>query len=188
MSRVTNDMTVGEMRELEAHDVLDFSEEAYEALIEAKTASLMAGACEVGAIGREEAFRPPLQRYGRNLGMAFQIVDDILDYIGSEAVTGKPVGLDLREHKITLPLIQALPRMQAGERRVVERLMGDPAPSDEHVADVIDLVDRRGGIDAARGRAHQFALEGEAELLRLPESPAREALRDCLSYAVERQS
>lgn len=188
MSRVTNEMTVGEMRELEAHDELDLSAAKYDRMIEAKTASLMAGACEVGAIGHGDDYRAPLRRYGRNLGMAFQIVDDLLDYTGREEVTGKPAGLDLKEHKITLPLIAALPEMDPGERELVETLMADPVPADEMVGAVIQIVERRGGIEAARVRAQEFAHLAEAELDRLPSSRACEALRDCLTYAVERQS
>ncbi|MDH3455875.1 MAG: polyprenyl synthetase family protein, partial [Gemmatimonadota bacterium] len=123
MSRVTNEMTVGEMREIEAHDVLDFTLEDYDRLIDAKTASLMSGACEVGALGGDPAHREPLKRFGRYLGMAFQIADDVLDYTSTKEVTGKPAGLDLREHKITLPLIAALPEMTADERRAVQTLM-----------------------------------------------------------------
>ena len=188
LSRVTNDMTVGEMRELEAHDALDFSEQRYQRMIDAKTASLMAGACEVGAIPGGDAYRAPLRRYGRNLGMAFQIVDDLLDYTSTEDVTGKPAGLDLREHKITLPLIAALPDMDGDERALVERLMADPSPADEHIAHVIEIVERRGGLEAARAKAHAFGQRAEAELERLPDGRERDALRDCVTYAVERRS
>ncbi len=188
MSRVTNEMTIGEMREIEAHDVLDFSQDDYNRLIDAKTASLMAGACEVGGLDGDPEYREPLRLFGRNLGMAFQIADDLLDYTGSEEVTGKPAGLDLREHKITLPLIAAQANMDAGERALVESLMADPVPSDEDIASVIRVVEARGGFGAARERAHEFAQLAEAELERLPETSAREALRDCISYVVERQS
>lgn len=103
-------------------------------------------------------------------------------------MTGKPAGLDLREHKITLPLIAALPAMDAGEREVVESLMADPAPSDELIARVIRTVESRGGIAAARSRAQELALQAEAELDLLPPGRAREALRDCIVYAIERRS
>jgi octaprenyl-diphosphate synthase len=187
MSRVTNEMTVGEMREIEAHDVLDFSIDQYDELIDAKTASLMSGACEVGVLGADPLYRAPLRRFGRALGMAFQIVDDLLDYTSTEEVTGKPAGLDLREHKITLPLIAALPQMEQAERDLVVALMGDPEPSVASVAEVIDTVDRRGGIAAAQTRAQEFALLAEAEIDTLPASGARDALRDCITYVVQRR-
>jgi octaprenyl-diphosphate synthase len=185
---VTNEMTVGEMHEIEAHDVLTFSEGEYDRLIEAKTASLIAGACEVGAIGADQAYREPLQRYGRNLGMAFQIVDDLLDYVGSEEVTGKPAGLDLREHKITLPLIAALPSMDPDERTAARDLMASPKPSDAQIADVIRIVEARGGVAAARVRASEFAEAAEAKLDSVPGGRARDALRDALRYVLDRQS
>src|SRR3989449_11336315 len=107
-ARVTNEMTVGEMRQLEAHDKLAYAEADYDQLIRSKTASLLSGACEVGALVAPVAYRSALTRFGMRLGMAFQITDDVLDYTEPEAVTGKPSGLDLREHKVTLPLIAAL--------------------------------------------------------------------------------
>ena len=188
MSRVTNEMTVGEMRELVAHDMLDYSESDYDELIRSKTASLMSAACEIGGLRGRPAEREALRRYGLFLGMAFQITDDVLDYTGTESVTGKPSGHDLREHKITLPLIAALPRLLPAERRQVQQLMADPAPSDELIHEVIGAVAARGGVAAAQERALKLAQRAEAELDQLPESPAREALRDCLSYAVERRS
>ncbi|HXO84415.1 MAG TPA: polyprenyl synthetase family protein, partial [Gemmatimonadales bacterium] len=117
LARVTNEMTVGEMRQLEAHDKLAYGESAYDQLIRAKTASLLSGACEVGALVAPTPYRQALSRFGMLLGMAFQITDDLLDYTELEAVTGKPSGLDLREHKVTLPLIAALARMPAEGRR-----------------------------------------------------------------------
>jgi octaprenyl-diphosphate synthase len=187
MSRVTNEMTVGEMREIEAHDVLDFTTDDYDRLIDAKTASLMSGACEVGALGSDPAYREPLRGFGRYLGMAFQIADDLLDYTSTKEVTGKPAGLDLREHKITLPLIAALPEMTAEERQTVQHLMNDPEPSDDHIATVVGVVAERGGIDAAHARAQEFALLAERELEVLPTSRVRDALRDCITYVVERR-
>jgi octaprenyl-diphosphate synthase len=98
LSRVTNEMTVGEMRQLLAHDPLQYSEEDYDLLIQSKTASLVSGACEVGALRAPPEERLALRRFGEALGMAFQIVDDLLDYVGDASVTGKPTGSDLREH------------------------------------------------------------------------------------------
>ena len=111
LGRVTNEMTVGEMRQLLAHEPLQYSEEEYDLLIRSKTASLVSGACEVGALRALPNERAALRRFGMALGMAFQIVDDLLDYVGDASVTGKASGSDLREHKVTLPLIAALPRM-----------------------------------------------------------------------------
>lgn len=188
MSRATNEMSVGEMRELEAHDALDYSEADYDQLIRCKTASLMAAACEIGGLRAAPARREALRGYGEYLGMAFQITDDVLDYTGSESVTGKPSGHDLREHKITLPLIAALPHADPDDRRLVQQLMADPTPSDDLIHAVVAMVSARGGVAAARERAQRLAERAEAELDRLPPGTARDALRDCLTYAVERRS
>jgi octaprenyl-diphosphate synthase len=188
LARVTNEMTVGEMRQLEAHDKLAYGEAAYDQLIRAKTASLLSGACEVGALTAAPAYRQALARFGMLLGMAFQITDDLLDYTEPEAVTGKPSGLDLREHKVTLPLIAALVRLPPAERRVVARLMETAEPSDELVAEVIRVVEAAGGLETARRRALDLAQQAEAELDVLPPSPARDALQGSIAYAVERRS
>jgi octaprenyl-diphosphate synthase len=187
LSRVTNDMTVGEMRQLLAHDRLRFGEDEYDLLIKAKTASLISGACEVGASHADPAAREALRRFGEALGMAFQIVDDLLDYTEDASVTGKPSGLDLREHKVTLPLIAALPRMAEGERQAVTRLMQTAEPTDEQIAEVVDAVGRAGGLDYARERAHRLALAAERELDALAPSPARDALRASITYVLERR-
>ena len=187
-ARVTNEMTVGEMRQLEAHDKLAYDEAQYDQLIRSKTASLLSGACEVGALGAPVPYREALPRFGLRLGMAFQITDDLLDYTEPEAVTGKPSGLDLKEHKVTLPLIAALAEMSPAQRRLVAELMATPDPRDAVVAEVVRLVETAGGLDYARRRALQLAQQAEAELEILPPSSARDALRDSIAYAVERRS
>jgi octaprenyl-diphosphate synthase len=187
MSRVTNEMTVGEMRQLLAHDPLQFSEDEYDLLIQSKTASLVAGACEVGALRAAPEERDALRRYGRALGMAFQIVDDLLDYVGDPNVTGKPTGSDLREHKVTLPLIAALQRFGERDRARVAELLGTPEPTDGLIQEVVAAVADAGGLDYARGRALQLAEQADRELDRLTPSPAREALRASITYVVDRR-
>jgi octaprenyl-diphosphate synthase len=187
LSRVTNEMTVGEMRQLLAHEPLQYSEEEYDLLIRSKTASLVSGACEVGALRARPAERAALRRFGMALGMAFQIVDDLLDYVGDASVTGKPTGSDLREHKVTLPLIAALPRMQAGEREEVDRLMQTAEPSESQIQVVVGAVAEAGGLEYARERALRLAQQADAELDELPDSPGREALRASITYVVDRR-
>lgn len=187
LSRVTNDMTIGEMRQLLAHDPLGFSEEQYDLLIQAKTASLVSGACEIGALRASAEERGALRRFGGALGMAFQIVDDLLDYTEDASVTGKPFGSDLREHKVTLPLIAALPRMEEAERRGVSRLLQTPEPSDSQIGEVIMTVSRAGGLEYARERAMRLAQLAEGELDLLQPSPGREALRASITYVIDRR-
>jgi octaprenyl-diphosphate synthase len=187
LANAANDMTVGEMRQLSSHDALDFSEADYYRLIDAKTASLMAAACELGALGGAPAYRAQVRTFGRELGLAFQIADDLLDYTADSAVTGKPTGLDLREHKVTLPLIAVLPLLSGEERARVQALFADPEPDDESIAGVVEIVRARGGLEFARERALECAQRAADALEGLPEGPALDALRDSIVYAVERR-
>lgn len=188
LGRVTNEMTVGEMRQLLSHDRLAFDEAAYDLLIRAKTASLISGACEVGGLGAPPDERAALARFGDALGMIFQIVDDLLDYTADAATTGKPTGLDLREHKVTLPLIAALPKMPESGRKEVSQLMATETPDDAQIARVIALVTDAGGLEYARARAQAWAQRAEAELDHLAPSPARDALHASVAYVLERRS
>jgi octaprenyl-diphosphate synthase len=190
LARAANEMSMGEMRQLTSFDALDFSEQDYVQLIAAKTASLMSAACELGALAGAPGSRRALSRFGHNLGMAFQIADDLLDYTGTEAVTGKPSGHDLRERKVTLPLVGALPRMSEAETREVRTFFTRLDPSDDEIARIIEIVDARGGLDYARERAGEYAEKAEEQLAelstRLGTSPAVEALRQAVTYAVGR--
>jgi len=188
LTRVSNGLTIGEMGQLAAVDRLGFPESEYYELIRAKTATLLSAACEVGALCGAAAHREALARYGDRLGMAFQIADDILDYVEDSAVTGKPSGLDLKEHKVTLPLIAALPHMPAAHRARVDELFAAEVPGDDVVADVVAIVVDAGGIDYARRRGEQFAREAAAALGGLPETPARAALVDAIGYVTARRS
>jgi octaprenyl-diphosphate synthase len=188
LTAVSTQLTIGEMRQLAAVDALAFTGQDYELLIKAKTASLLSAACETGAMCGAMAHRDALRLYGDRLGMAFQVADDILDYTETAAVTGKPSGLDLKEHKVTLPLIVALPRLERGSRAKVEALFATEAPTDEQVAEVVVLVGEVGGIDDARRRGEEFAKEAEDALDTLPDTPARAALADAILYVMDRRS
>jgi octaprenyl-diphosphate synthase len=187
LARAANEMSVGEMRQLLSYDALDFSEEDYGRLIASKTASLMSAACEMGAIAGAPDLREPLASYGHNLGMAFQIADDLLDYTGNEAVTGKPTGHDLRERKVTLPLIHALGRASATEEAQIRSFFTRVDPTDAEIQEVVDIVVSRGGLEYARSMASQYADRAREALAVVPESSAAEALGDAVTYAVDRR-
>lgn len=188
LTSVSTQLTIGEMRQLAAVEALAFGEADYEALIQAKTASLLSAACETGAMCGASRFRDALRRYGERVGMAFQVADDILDYTGSSTETGKPSGLDLREHKVTLPLILALPHLDRRDRAKVETLFDSEAPTDEQIDEVIALAAAAGGIDAARQRGEEYARQAEEALDGLPDTPARTALADAILYVMDRRS
>lgn len=187
LMRASREMTLGEMHQIVATSVLDFDEDGYFKLIRAKTASLISASCEVGAIYGSPANREALARYGDQLGMAFQIADDLLDYTEDEEMTGKPGGHDLREHKVTLPLIAALRHMPIGDRRIVERLFAEREPSDEGIAEVIELVRVHGGLDYARQQGEAYAQNAEAALADVTHGPARRALVDAIGYVMDRR-
>jgi octaprenyl-diphosphate synthase len=187
MGAAANEMSVGEMRQLTSYDALDFSERDYDRLIASKTASLMAAACEMGALVGEPRFREPLRRFGHNLGMAFQIADDLLDYTGTEAETGKPTGHDLRERKVTLPLVATLRDASPAEMEAIRRLFsGEREPGDDEIARVMEIVRERGGLDYARRRAMEFAEAAEEALSEVAAGEARQSLMSCVVYATQR--
>ncbi|CAN5672227.1 polyprenyl synthetase family protein [soil metagenome] len=188
LSRAANEMSVGELRQLSSCDALAFSEEDYDRLISSKTASLMSAACELGAAANGETFREALARYGHALGMAFQIADDLLDYTQTAAVTGKPTGQDLREHKVTLPLIAAMRAMSQADRSTVEAFFADPQPTDDGIEAVTRLVRQNGGLEYARNRADEFGTRAAEALLELPECEATEALQAAVGYVTERKN
>ncbi len=187
-TNASNALTLGEMRQLAALDALAFSEDDYDTLIESKTASLFAAACEVGSLCGAQRYRDALTRFGQRLGMAFQVADDLLDYTEAQETIGKPTGLDLREHKVTLPLIFALRKMPAPARRRVDALFANPDPDDGLIAEVVDIVRDEGGLEYARRRGEDFAQQAEEALARLPESVYRNSLAESIGYVMDRRS
>jgi octaprenyl-diphosphate synthase len=180
-------MTMGELWQLSAVDRLQFGEDEYFRLNHAKTASLMSAACEVGAICGAPSHRVALAEFGERLGMAFQVADDLLDYVEGQEITGKPSGADLRERKVTLPLIAALRRMPTSARREVERFFENDAPTEAAISRVISLVVDADGIEYARRKGEQFAQEAEDRAISLPDSAARSALLELVGYVLDRR-
>lgn len=183
----SNEMTIGEIRQLAQYDALSFSEKDYETLIRAKTAALFMAACDVGAWCGAPDHRAALTRFGERLGMAFQVADDLLDYTEPTEMTGKPSGLDLKEHKVTLPLIAALREMPASARARVDALFASPEPDEEAIAEVVTIVRDHGGLEYARRRADQYSREAEEALADLPDGPSKTSLMDSIGYVVERR-
>jgi octaprenyl-diphosphate synthase len=187
LARASNEMSVGELRQLTSHDALDFTEEDYNRLITSKTASLMGAACEIGALVGAQQWREPFRRFGEALGMAFQVADDLLDYEGSEAVTGKPVGHDLRERKVTLPLVEALRVVGGSEEDRIRNFFTLLDPTDDEIGEIVGIVREAGGLEYARERARHYARQAEAALDEIgAEGAAMDALRASIDYAVER--
>ena len=188
LTRASTEMTLGEMRQLAVRDPLLFTEAEYYDLIRSKTASLMRAACELGALSGAPQHCVALGEFGENLGMGFQITDDLIDYREVKETTGKPSGLDLREHKVTLPLIHALRKMSAASRKEVERLFGSDTVSDDEIAKVVQIVADSGGFEYARERGEEFAERAHEALSELPDTMARRSLSASISYVMERHS
>lgn len=178
----------GEVMQLGSASNLAVSEDHYMRVVSAKTAALFAAAAEGGAVlaGRGDGFVTAMRVYGENLGIAFQLVDDALDYSGRQALMGKSVGDDFREAKMTLPIILSVARADEAAlgfwRRVIET--GNQTEADLHHA--ISLVEQTGSIQETMRRARAYADAAKMALAFLPVSDIRSALSDIADFCVER--
>ncbi|HLH73608.1 MAG TPA: polyprenyl synthetase family protein [Chloroflexota bacterium] len=178
----------GELKQIFTAGFWRQSREDYYQKIERKTASLIRTATETGAIlsGAPEEQIDALRSYGYNLGMAFQIVDDILDFVGNEALMGKPVGSDLRQGTVTLPTIRLLE--EDPDNSALRRVFDDGDSSDEAIREAIAAVHRSSGIDYARAEARRFADLAVQQLDSLPPTPERAALESISEYVLDRMT
>lgn len=190
LAQVVTDMSCGQALEFQHAFDLDVTEAQYEQLILGKTGSLIGAATEIGAgLGsgaRDAKRRAAFRRFGDTVGIAFQIVDDLFDYLSDPAVTGKPVGYDLIEGKVTLPLIAALREATEADRRRLRRLAGRRRFTPAQWEDLRAGIERAGGFEYARRRARALADEAGGVLAQEPRGAARRALTAAIGYAVDR--
>jgi octaprenyl-diphosphate synthase len=167
---------------------LSTPEPRYLEVIKGKTAALFAAACEVGAVvaARPAQEQAALADYGMNLGIAFQLVDDALDYAADQAVLGKTVGDDFREGKITLPVLVAYQAGDAADRDFWRRTIEATEQNEADLDRALHLMERCGAIRATLDRAAGFATAAKAALASLPDSMWRHALTDVADYTVSR--
>ena len=184
---VANELTIGEMRQLAAVDALSFGETDYFHLIRAKTASLISGACESGALCGAPEFRRPLAQFGDRLGMAFQIADDILDYTADQSVTGKPGGLDLREHKVTLPLIAALPHVSQAARQRIDQLFATESPDDDPRGTSSESLARPAASSTPASEANSSLMTPSRHCASYPRVRSGRLLTDAIAYVMDRR-
>jgi octaprenyl-diphosphate synthase len=175
---LTQKMVEGELLQLERLGTLEVTEADCMDLMDRKTASLFSACARLGVIvgGGDEELEAKLSEYAWNLGMAFQLVDDVLDFTAHETVLGKPVGSDLREGKVTLPLIYALQRATARERAQVEVILCDGNYERVPFEAVLDLVRACGGVERAMERAGAFTSCARKLISEFPDSPVQRAL------------
>ncbi len=178
----------GEVMQLKSANNLGVTEEDYLRVVSAKTAALFSAAAESGAvIAAQSAERIAAMRdYGQNLGIAFQLVDDALDYSGRQALMGKSVGDDFREAKVTLPVILAFARSTETARRFWQRAIETGPQGESDLDRAITLVEETGAISETMARAHRYADQARQALAPLPEGEIRAALADIADFCVER--
>ena len=178
----------GEVDQLVSQRKIETSEERYLDIIGSKTAALFAAASRISAVvaERNEAEERALDEYGRNLGIAFQLVDDAIDYDSDAAEMGKDRGDDFREGKMTLPVILAYARGNEQERRFWRDAVAGFANEDEELAHAIALVRKHGALDDTRMRARHFADRACNALSIFPDNSAREAMCEAAQFAVSR--
>jgi octaprenyl-diphosphate synthase len=190
LCQATLKMTEGELLAFQRLGAADLGIEEYFEIIDRKTAHLFAAACSLPSLippHRPEAGQV-LTRYGRALGICFQLVDDLLDFTARESELGKPVLSDLKEGKLTLPLILLLPRVQTAQRRLVEWVLEDRSFSRVSPQEILDLVRSEGTLEEVTAMAEEYAAEAKRELEFFPPSDAREALEFAPDFVLYRRS
>ena len=176
------------MLQLVTQNDLATSEARYLEVIKGKTAALFAAACEVGAVvaDRPDPEAAALAEFGMNLGIAFQLVDDALDYAADQAVLGKTVGDDFREGKITLPVLVAYQSGDVADRDFWRRTIEATDQNEADLDRALHLMRHCGAIGATLRRARGFAQAAKAALAPFPDSAMRRALLDVADYTVDR--
>lgn len=187
VSDAVKQMSEGELLQIEKARRLDIDEAVYYEVIRQKTASLIASCCSCGAAsaGANAETVEKMRLFGEKVGIAFQIKDDLFDF-GTDDV-GKPLGIDIKEKKITLPLIYALNKTGSSEKRRIINLVKNHNEESDKVSEVIDFVRNSGGLDYARSRMDAYQQEAFNILNELPEHESRDSLQQLVRFTTERK-
>ncbi len=182
-------ITEGEVDQLVAQRQIEATEERYLAIINGKTAALFAAACRIAAVvaERPEAEEAALDAYGRNLGIAFQLADDAIDYDSNAAEMGKDQGDDFREGKMTLPVILAYARGTEDERAFWRDAIAGDRNSDADLAEAIALIRKHDAVHATRERARHYAQRAIDAIAAFPAGAAKAAMTEAAEFAVARR-
>jgi octaprenyl-diphosphate synthase len=185
---LTQMMVEGELIQLDRIGRIDITEADCMEVADRKTACLFSACAKLGAVSAsaDTAAEEKLGEFAWNLGMAFQLIDDMLDFTSLEQTLGKPVGGDLKEGKVTLPLVYALENATAAERRQVETVLGDRTYDSTSFSDIYAMVERRGGIQRTRERAQQFTDRARQVVAEFSDSPYQRALCMLTDLVTER--
>ena len=189
LSDVLKRMVEGQLLELEHTHDWKITKEAYMEIITAKTAALIAAACTSGAMvaRADDKTMRHLGEFGLNLGIAFQLMDDLLDYTSSPEEFGKPVGKDLKEGKITLPLVYFVSELEKGEAESLAELFKSQEGKDKDYEDLIRRVRTHGAIERVRSEASKYVARAGEVLGLLPDSPGRRSLMELGTYILMRR-
>jgi octaprenyl-diphosphate synthase len=189
LTAATRKMTEGELLQLTTLGKTEITEAEYLEILQRKTAYLFSACCEIGAImgGADDVQRRSLQEYGMNLGTAFQLIDDLLDFTASDEALGKPAGVDLAEGKLTLPLIYFLER-EPESRDLVAKVMEEGGYRTIARDELLGKVERVGALERARQRASRYAETARDALAALPASDYCDALHAIPTYIIERDN
>ncbi len=187
---LTQLMVEGELLQLERLLRIDITEADYMELVDRKSASLFSACAALGAVAAaaDESVESQLSDFAWNLGMAFQLVDDILDFTSTEKILGKPAGNDLREGKVTLPVIYAIETASPEERRAIETVIADSSYQQVPFTRILQILGQHGAIARAYERAHAFTEKSRTIITSFPESPAQRALHAIVDLVTERTS
>jgi octaprenyl-diphosphate synthase len=190
LTDATKKMSEGEVFGLTLGHSLDINEAQYMRLINNKTATLISAACRIGAVlgGAEPGPEEDLARFGQDIGTAFQLVDDVLDYSSSPEQIGKPVGGDLGEQKATLPLIHALRGIGGAEKKEVERLFYKEKKDEEDFRSILQFINKKGGIAYTLERAGEFIRSAKTRLDGFSGSAEKRALLELADYVIMRNA
>ena len=186
IARSVREMSEGELLQIEKARKLDITEEVYFEVIRKKTASLIATCCEAGYLASGgTTHREVMRLFGEKVGLAFQLKDDIFDF-GSAADIGKPTGNDIREQKMTLPIIYTLNNAPASEATELRNIIKNHNDSEPHIRKAIDLVKRNKGIEYAEQRMRSLGNEAKSLLDEFPNNEAKMALLGLVEYTMNR--
>ena len=182
-------MSEGELLQIQKTRKLDIDEETYFQVISDKTASLLETCCQIGALSSSdnELYHEAMRNFGENIGIAFQIRDDVLDYEGSSSLIGKPIGGDIKEKKITLPLIYSLNQVSKSQADDIRKIIRNGAKKDR-IREVMDFVRYHKGIDYALEQAHYYSLQAKDALKIFPDSQSKLALEAFVDFVIDRKN
>ncbi|NPA52887.1 MAG: polyprenyl synthetase family protein [Aquificae bacterium] len=189
VSNTVKKMAEGQLLELKSIGDLNITMQDYYQIIEGKTAVLFASCCYVGAelANADNKIKQNAYNYGLYLGYAFQIIDDLLDYIGNKNKVGKPVFNDLREGKVTYPLLSIKDKLSQDEKEFVKKTIRTQNPDEKHIEKVVNMVIDKGGVENSLGKAKEYVNKAIRELDIFPQNEYFSNLRKLAKYIVERE-